>query len=309
MLLTMERQFIAWLRERLPPHPLLRLGLGDDAAVLRLADVKECVITVDMLTDQVDFRLAETNPRLIGRKALAANLSDLAAMAAKPLAAVIALALPRSGALELAMALYEGLLPLAEQYELAIAGGDTNTWDGPLAISITLLGEVTGRGPLRRDGAKSGDRILVTGSFGGSILGRHLDVEPRVREALALHARYELHAGTDVSDGLSLDLSHILEESHCGAVLHASKVPIDEDAYRLAEQQADGSTALDHALSDGEDYELILAVPPGDAERMLAERPVGVPLTDIGEFIAEPGLWIQDDQRRRPLTPRGWEHL
>jgi thiamine-monophosphate kinase len=305
----MERQFIAWLRERLPPHPLLRLGLGDDAAVLRLADVKECIITVDMLTDQVDFRLAETDPRRIGRKALAANLSDLAAMAAKPLAGVIALALPRSGALELAVALYEGLLPLAEQFGLAIAGGDTNTWDGPLAISITLLGEVTGRGPLRRDGAKPGDRILVTGTFGGSILGRHLDIEPRVREALTLHARYELHAGTDVSDGLSLDLSHILEESHCGAVLHASKAPIAEDAYRLAEQQANGSTALDHALSDGEDFELILAVPPGEAERMLAERPVDVPLTDIGEFIAEPGLWIQDDQGRRLLTPRGWEHL
>ena len=90
--------------------------------------------------------------------------------------------------MDLAIALYEGMLPLAEQYELAIAGGDTNSWDGPLAISITLLGEVTGRGPLRRGGAQPGDRIVVTGSFGGSILGRHLDFEPRVHEALLLHA-------------------------------------------------------------------------------------------------------------------------
>jgi thiamine-monophosphate kinase len=305
----MERQFISWLRERLPPHPLLRLGPGDDAAVLRMAGVDECVITVDLLTDHVDFELAEVDPRRVGRKALAANLSDLAAMAAKPLAGVIAVALPRPGGMDLAVALYEGMLPLAERYELAIAGGDTNSWDGPLAISITLLGEVTGQGPLRRGGARPGDRIIVTGSFGGSILGRHLNFEPRVREALALHARYELHAGIDVSDGLSLDLAHILEESHCGAVLQADAVPLADDARRLADKLADGSTPLDHALGDGEDFELILAVPPHEVQRMLAEQPLHVPLSDIGEFVAEPGLWLQDaGGGRRPLTPRGWEH-
>jgi len=333
----MERELISWLRERLPPHPLLRLGLGDDAAVLRLADVDECVITVDMLTDQVDFQLSKVDPRRVGRKALAANLSDLAAMAAKPLAGVVALALPRvpllrrSSAgggvrsstaceqavahggkeygLELAVALYEGMLPLAEQYDLAIAGGDTNSWDGPLAISITLLGAVTLRGPLRRDGAKPGDRILVTGSFGGSILGRHLDFEPRVREALELHTRYDLHAGIDVSDGLSLDLAHILEESRCGAVIDIDAVPIAADARRLAERLADGSTPLDHALSDGEDFELILAAPADEARRMLHEQPLAVPITDIGEFVAEPGLWqIDRSGVRRPLEPRGWQH-
>lgn len=305
----MERQFITWLRDRLPPHPLLRLGPGDDAAVLRMAGIEECVVTVDMLTDHVDFELANVNPRRVGRKALAANLSDLAAMASKPLAAVIAVALPRQGGLDLAVALYEGMLPLAEQYDLAIAGGDTNSWDGPLVISITLLGEVTARGPLRRGGAMPGDRIVVTGSFGGSILGRHLDFEPRVRESLDLHARYELHAGTDVSDGLSLDLSHILEESRCGAVLNADAVPVAADARRLTEQLADGSTALDHALGDGEDFELILAVPPDEAKRILAEQPLHVSLTDIGEFMAEPGLWLQKTGvGRRPFVPRGWEH-
>lgn len=304
----MERQLIAWLREHLPPHPLLRLGIGDDAAVLRMARLDECVVTVDMLTDHVDFQLAKVDPRRVGRKALAANLSDLAAMAAKPLAGVIALALPRQGAMELAVALYEGLLPLAQQYDLAIAGGDTNCWDGPLAISITLLGEVTGRGPLCRSGAVPGDHVLVTGSFGGSILGRHLDFEPRVGEALALHARYQLHAGTDASDGLSLDLSHIAEESHCGAVIHADAVPVAADARRLAERLANGSTPLDHALGDGEDFELILAVPPDVARRMLTQQPVGVSLSDIGQFVAEPGLWIEDAGGRRPLVPRGWEH-
>jgi thiamine-monophosphate kinase len=305
----MESELIAWLRRRLPPHPLLRLGLGDDAAILRMADVGECVITVDLLSDQVDFHLDQVDPRRIGRKALAVNLSDLAAMAAKPMAGVVALLLPRKGALELAVSLYEGLLPLAEKYGLAIAGGDTNTWDGPLAISITLLGSVTDRGALTRSGACPGDRILVTGAFGGSILGRHLDFEPRVQEAMQLNSRYDLHAGVDVSDGLARDLAHIAEESRCGAVLNINAIPIAEDAHRVAVQRADGSTPLDHALGDGEDFELVLAVPPGVAANMLAEQPLATPLTDVGEFIAEQGLWqINRENVRRPLEPKGWQH-
>ena len=305
----MESELIAYLRERLPAHPLLRLGPGDDAAVLRLAEVDECVVTVDLLTDHVDFELTEVDPPRVGRKALAINLSDLAAMASRPLAAVIALALPRQGGMKLAVGLSEGLLPLAEAYDLAIAGGDTNSWDGPLALSITLLGQVAHHGPLRRGGARPGDRIVVTGSFGGSILGRQFDFEPRVWEALLLGERYQLHAGIDVSDGLAIDLAHVLQESGCGAVLRTDAVPVADDAFRLAEKLADGSTPLDHALGDGEDFELILAVPPEEAERMLSEQPLEVPLTAVGEFTAEPGLWQTDAHGvRSRLVPRGWQH-
>lgn len=305
----MESDFIAWLRKRLPPHPLLRLGPGDDAAVLQLADNGQCVVTVDLLTDGVDFQLGQIDPRRAGRKALAVNLSDLAAMASRPLAAVIALALPRTRGMELAMALYEGLLPLAETYDVAIAGGDTNSWDGPLVVSITALGAVMPRGPLLRSGARPGDWIVATGSFGGSILGRHLDFEPRVREALLLAERYTLHAGIDTSDGLSLDLWRLAQESGCGAVLDLKAVPVAADAHRLAAQRADGSTPLEHALADGEDFELLLAVPPESAQQMLADQPLGVPLTAIGRFVAEPGLWArQPDGGQSPLTPRGWEH-
>lgn len=305
----MERQFIEWLRDRLPPHPLLRLGPGDDAAVLRMTGIDECAVTVDLLTDQVDFQLEHVAASRVGRKALAVNLSDLAAMASRPLAAVAAVALPRRGGRELAVELYEGMLPLAQRYNVAIAGGDTNTWDGPLVISITLLGQVLPPGPLRRSGARPGDRILVTGSFGGSILGRHFDFEPRVDEAILLNQRYRLHAGIDVSDGLSTDLAHLATESGCGAVLQLDAVPIAEAARELAAERNDGSTPLDHALGDGEDFELILAVPADEAERMLAEQPLGVPLTDIGEFVAEPGLWQREGLGpRRPLAPMGWEH-
>jgi thiamine-monophosphate kinase len=305
----MEQQFIAWLRERLPAHPLLRLGPGDDAAVLRMAGVDECALTVDLLTEGVDFLLAEVDPRRVGRKALAVNLSDLAAMAARPLAAVLAVALPRQGGRRLALQLYEGLLPLAEKYDLAIAGGDTNSWDGPLVITATLLGQITARGPLLRRGAAAGDRIIVTGAFGGSILGRQFDFEPRIHEALLLNDRYELHAGMDVSDGLAIDLSRLVRESAVGAIVQTDRVPIHEDARRLARQDNDGRTPGEHALGDGEDFELLLAVPPGEARRMLDQQPLEVPLTDIGQFIAQPGLWQREaDGPLQPLTPSGWEH-
>ncbi len=305
----MEAELIAWLRKRLPPHPLLRLGPGDDAAVLRMAGVEECVVTVDMLTDHVDFELARDDPRRVGRKCLAVNLSDLAAMASRPLAAVIAVVLPRQGGMELAVELIEGLLPLAERYDVAIAGGDVNSWDGPLAVSVTLLGQVTGRGPLCRGGARPGDQIVVSGEFGGSILGRHFDFEPRVVEALLLNDRYELHAGIDASDGLAIDLSHVAVESGCGAVLQTDAVPISADARRLAAETAGGPTALEHALGDGEDFELILAVPPAEARRMIAEQPLEVPLRAIGEFVAAPGLWQRTGREGpTPLEVRGWQH-
>jgi len=306
----MESELIEHLRRRIPSHPRLRLGLGDDAAVLRMGDIDECVMTVDLLTDGVDFELGKVDPRRVGRKALAVNLSDLAAMAALPLAGVVALALPRRGGLDLAIALYEGLLPLAEEYELAIAGGDTNSWDGPLAISITLMGKSAAEdGALRRDGALPGDKIIVTGRFGGSILSHQFDFDPRVREAILLNERYRLHAGIDVSDGLAIDLAHIAKESGCGAVLDLDAVPVAEDAKRLAVQLGDGRSALEHALGDGEDFELILAVPADEAARMLEDQPLDVLLTAVGEFAGEPGLWQTDSRKgKRRLEPGGWEH-
>ena len=306
----MESDFLRWLRERLPPSPLLKLGIGDDAAVLATAGRSDIVVTTDLIADGVDFDLKRDDPRRIGHKALAINLSDLAAMAARPLAAVIALNLPRHDGMHIAQELYEGLLPLAERYHVAIAGGDTNSWDGPLVVSMTVLGEVTADGPLCRRGAKPGDRIIVTGAFGGSILGRHLDVEPRVEETLLLNQRYRLHSGTDCSDGLSLDLWHLCEASGCGAVIDADRVPIAKAAVELSKQRSDGVSPLEHALTDGEDFELILAVPSDAAQKMLSDQPLdGMPLSDIGEFVSDVGLWQRDTNgNRRPLTPRGFEH-
>jgi len=305
----MEAEFLSWLRGQLPGHPRLRLGIGDDAAILELASGARCVVTSDMLNDGVDFVWDQCEGPLVGRKSLAVNLSDLAAMAAQPLAAVVSLTLPRHNALAVGRQLYQGLLPLAAEFGVAIAGGDTGSWDGPLVISIAAIGELTERGPLLRSGAQPGDAIVVTGSFGGSILGRHFRFTPRVHEALLLNDRYRLHAATDVSDGLSLDLSHITQESGCGAQLEAAAVPVADDAYRVAAAEGDRMTPLEHALGDGEDFELILAVPPQEAARLLDDQPLDVPLTRIGTFTAERGLWIEEPGgRRHTLAPRGYEH-
>ena len=157
-----------------------------------------------------------------------------------------------------------------------------------------MLGQVTARGPLLRGGARAGDRIIVTGAFGGSILGRHFDFEPRVNEALLLNERYELHAGMDVSDGLAIDLSRLVRESGVGAIVETDPCRSTKMPAGWRQPARDGRTPLEHALGDGEDFELLLAVPPDEARRMLAEQPLGVPLTDIGEFTAEPGLWQRE---------------
>ena len=303
----MERDLIRWLTAQIPSHPRLLVGVGDDAAIVRLPDESRLVATTDMLMDGVDFELSKHDPQRIGRKALAVNLSDLAAMAAEPVAALVSLALPRQGGEALAKSLYEGLLPLAAEFDCPIAGGDTNSWDGPLVISVTALGAVPPERRWRRNGARPGDAILVTGNFGGSILGKQFDFRPRIREALWLAENVEVHAAIDVSDGLSLDLWRLCEASCCGAAVRTSTIPVAKAATDLAARH--GGSPADHALGDGEDFELILAVPAEQATALVRSQPLGTPLTEIGSFIAEPQLLaVAPDLSMQPLIIRGYEH-
>jgi thiamine-monophosphate kinase len=306
-----EFAFIDWLRQRTPAIERVLLGPGDDTAVLHWPSGSNCLVTTDMLLEGSCFRLAETHPnspgagaaRQIGRKAMAVNLSDIAAMAGVPVAAVVSVGLPRKGGRALAEELYLGLRETADAFDTAIIGGDTNSWDGPLVINVTLLGEATPRGAVRRKGARPGDRLLVTGPLGGSLLGKHLDFTPRVREALALHAAVDLHAMIDISDGLAADVAHLCAESGCGAVLHADAIPIADAARAMADE----CTPLEHALGDGEDFELVFAVAPAAAEMLLRMPPVPG-LTIIGECIAETGLWLEENGCRRPLPALGYVH-
>jgi thiamine-monophosphate kinase len=300
-----EFAYIDWLRQRTPSDPRVLIGPGDDAAVLQLRPDANCLVTTDMLMEGTCFHLAEAGPRAVGRKALAVNLSDIAAMAGRPVAAVVSVALPRQGGRHLAEELYLGLRELADEFHTAIVGGDTNSWDGPLVISVTVLGEVTGRGPVLRSGARPGDWLLVTGPLGGSIRGKHLAFTPRVREALELHGLADLHAMIDISDGLAADINHICVESHCGAVFYADQIPISSDAQAMK----DDKSPLEHALADGEDFELVFAVGEEDGQRLVNSQPVsGIHLARIGECIEGNGLLLDRAGKSQPLDPGGYEH-
>ena len=306
----MEAEWIRCLRNR-PDSQLI----GDDAAILP-SIASQRLVAVDMLMDGIHFLLDKTPPELIGRKALAVNLSDMAAMAGVPSEVLIALALPKNGIaktgrLELAERLLAGMTPLLEKFELQIVGGDTNTWDGKLVLSITILGHSTARGTLCRNGGKPGDRLFVTGELGGSILGKHLTFEPRVQEALRLHENGGIHAAMDISDGLALDLHRLTTESHLGATLFSQQIPIANEAFVLA--QKSGKTALEHALSDGEDFELLLAFDPNDAVYLREKQPLqasfGVTLYEVGILDTQPGLRLQwPNGRIETLAPQGFLH-
>jgi thiamine-monophosphate kinase len=299
-----EFAYIDWLRRRTPADARIVVGPGDDAAVVNWGSGPRLIATTDMLLEGSCFRLPEAGPRRVGRKAMAVNLSDIAAMAGRPVAALVSAALPRQAGRELAEELYHGMREVADAFGTAIVGGDTNSWDEGLVLSVTLLGEATERGPVTRSGARPGDWLLVTGPLGGSILGKHLDFTPRVKEALAVHAQADLHAMIDVSDGLAADVAKICQESKCGAVLNAEAIPIAEAAQRVG----DGRSPLEHALSDGEDFELVFALPAADAQRLLGDQPIpGITLYHIGECVTD-GLWLAQSGTRRALEPKGYVH-
>lgn len=338
----MEHEVISHIRGQIKTDDRLAVGIGDDAAVLRTKGF-DTVVTVDMLTEGVDFLTGQVDPFLIGRKALAVNLSDLAAMGAVPHSAVVAVVLPYGCDELFIKEILRGITTLARQYHLTIAGGDTNAWEGKLVLSITAIGEQRGASALLRSSVCPGDRILVTGRFGGSILGRQFLFEPRIAQAIFLSQQYGVRAAMDVSDGLLLDLTRMATESRVGFLLEDAAVPIHPDAFTLAgliqeaaevkksnpalfeearsvcsqihfpiipdklksqrekiaaallitpnlvtmKESMTWKTPLEHALGDGEDFELILAASPSIAAQIIADQPFakeGIPITDLGQF-------------------------
>ncbi|MDB5390907.1 MAG: thiL [Planctomycetaceae bacterium] len=300
-----EFELIDWIRQRIPAHKQVPLGIGDDAALLKFRRNGEALVTVDMLMEGTHFTLNTATPFQIGWKSLGVNLSDIAAMGGRAVAAVVAIALPRHNAWDLAQGIQSGIDTLAKRFDVCIAGGDTNTWNGPLVISITAFGEPLGKGPVRRGGAQAGDWILVTGELGGSLSSRHLDFVPRLEEARLLQESSDLHSMIDISDGLAADLHHILEESRVGARVFVDRIPISE----AARHRPDRLSALEHALGDGEDFELLMTLGAADAAKLLANPPFQTRLSHIGEITAHPGCQrIEADGSASPLGPLGWRH-
>jgi thiamine-monophosphate kinase len=280
----------------------LKCGIGDDAAVLKWTPKKDLLVTTDMILEDRHFKLKEASAYQIGWKAMAVNLSDIAAMGGLPTNAVVSLGVPPRTPSAFLRQIYRGLLAVAGRFGVRIVGGDTNAF-GPWAICVTLLGQVERGKALLRSGAKIGDWIFVSGSLGGSYRsGKHLCFMPRIREARYLARRFSVHAMMDLSDGLASDIRRIAEESRVGAVMEERLIP-----------RSSRAVSLQSALSDGEDFELLFTLSPSDGKKLVRERRHKglASFTKIGEVTPEKsGIRIRRlNGKTEKLRSKGYDHF
>jgi thiamine-monophosphate kinase len=335
-----ERALVRHLRARIPAAAGVVVGIGDDAAAVELGPF--ALVTADSLVEGVHFLRESAPPRLLGRKALTVNLSDVAAMGGLARFATVSLCLPADLEVGWVDSLYDGLLERAAEAGVALVGGNVTRSPGGIVLDVTLLGDA-GR-LLLRSGARSGDSIVVTGALGAAAEGvrllaegarldgegelaatgiwtessmaavvgclrAQLDPRPPLALARSIGDRGLAHAGMDLSDGLSSDLPEICAQSGLGAVVDLGALPIDPRAAAL--ERARGGDALSLALHGGEDYQLLLAVEPDDVGELgeLA-RVWGVECRAIGEFVdGEPEVRVRDGAGERPLEPGGHDHF
>lgn len=319
-----EFELIERYFRRPPRNADVRIGIGDDGAVIAPAAGMEYVVSVDMLVEGRHFA-ADADPRRLGHKTLAVNLSDLAAMGALPRFVLLAGALPAPDP-EWLGAFMRGFDALAAQYDVELIGGDTTR--GPRTLCVTAIGEVPAGAALTRAGANPGDTLFVSGKLGDaalalavaakrthvddatlSVVQRKLDApEPRI--ALGVALRGIASAALDLSDGLTGDLGHILAASRVGATIDLAAVPCS-DVLREKQRGAERALALACLLAGGDDYELCFTARPAMRERVDAlAQALGVSLTAIGAITAEPGLVIRDEHgERMPSLPRAFDHF
>jgi thiamine-monophosphate kinase len=323
-------------RKTSPPghHPSsLLFGIGDDAAVIEQRGRLNTVVTSDLLVEEIDFRLRSTTARLLGHKALAVSLSDVAAMGARPRFALLSVGVPReiwrSSFLD---ELYEGFFALADCYGVALIGGDVSRTPDKVVLDSIVMGETAHGHAVFRSGARPGDHIFVTGSLGGAGLGLRLleheshampprDARRSMERAILRHRRPEPRVGwgallgeerlatamIDISDGLSSDLSHLCRESRVGARIDAARIPADPALVHLGDRL--GLNPLELALDGGEDFELLFTVRPRDLAR-LPLRVGGVEATYIGDITGErEGLTLRTGRRIHRLRPSGFLHF
>lgn len=317
-----EAELIASIRDRLPPKPdWMLVGIGDDAAVVEPERNRLEVLSVDALVDGVHFNRAFTPPDAIGHRALAVNLSDLAAMGATPRLALLSFALPPGLPLADFHGIIGGLLALAARCRVTIAGGNLTRTTGPLTLDVTVTGAVKRRAVLTRGGARPGDDLYLTGSIGGAAAGlqmleagvtgpcveRYLYPEPRIKMGALLGRNRAATACMDLSDGLGDAVRQIAEASGVGAAIDADALPLDATSRQWFGDR--GLDAVAEAISGGDDYELLVACNPRTRSRLAAaRRHGGVPLTRIGACTAGPALVLQQQGSARPM-PRGYHHF
>ena len=275
-------------------HPRGVIGIGDDTAVLPFGKDKFQLFTTDMILEGVHFT-RESPPAKIGHKAMASNISDIAAMGGIPTFAVVSLGTAAQTSVHFIKDIYKGMHNVCRKFGVAIVGGDT-VKSNKLIINVALLGEVSKSHLVTRGGAKQGDWIFVSGLLGGSLKsGRHLTFIPRVQESQYLVKNFKPSAMIDISDGLAADLGHILEESNVGAILYEHKIPCHHDA------------ALNNALYDGEDFELLFTVSPVRGKKLITDKRFHF----IGEIMdRKNGLQMVNKQwKKKKLPLKGFKHF
>jgi thiamine-monophosphate kinase len=307
-----EFELIAKLTRALPTNESVVTGAGDDCAVLDLGVPDKLILfKTDAVVEGFHFT-RETPPEKIGRKALARCLSDIAAMAGTPTAALVTIALPQNFDPEFIAQIYDGMNGMAREHGVAIVGGETTTNPERILISISLFGTVLRGKQILRSGAKVGGAIFVTGELGGSLTEKHLDFEPRLAEARWLAEHFTVHAMIDLSDGLAGDLRHILKASGVGAALLKSAVPVSRDAKLAARKSSSAKPAFAAALTDGEDFELLFTVAGKDAVKLLDGWEKQFPklkLSCIGKIVAGDGILIRDKNGSHKLNAHGYVHF
>lgn len=300
-----EREVIRRLARLVPGRPDVRVGIGDDVAVVEHAGAHDLLLTSDAVIEKVHF-LPDAEPGRVGHKAVGRVLSDFAAMGGEPLWALVDLVAPPDTQVEWAEAVYCGAARLASRFNLAIIGGDT-TGGSVRELHVFGVGRVPAGTAVLRSGARPGDVLYVTGFLGGSLAGRHLSFEPRVADGAWLREGRWATAMMDISDGLLVDLARLLERSGAGAELQAEQVPVSPEA-RAAK---DGRSPLDHALGDGEDYELLFTVPADKATAFVSAWAArfDLPCTAIGAIARENLVLL--DQAGKPIVAgqAGYEHF
>jgi thiamine-monophosphate kinase len=326
-----ETELIAHITGQLPPKPeWLVVGIGDDAAVVEPVRNRLEVFSVDALIDGVHFDRAFTPPAAIGHRALAVNLSDLAAMGASPRLALLSMALPVTLSVADFDEIARGIVALAVRDRVAVVGGNLTRTPGPLAIDITVVGSVKRRQALTRGGARPGDELYVTGSIGAAAAGlqmakagdqlstadetveqnclrRYFYPDARVRMGALLGRNRAASACMDLSDGLADAVQQMAQASGVGALIDAAALPIHTGARAWFEQR--GLDPVEHAVTGGDDYELLIAVRPRTRNRLAAAARHGdAPLTRIGSCTTDRAVLLRQDGTDRPL-PRGYSHF
>lgn len=328
-----ELALVRWTRNTFPPQsPLIFLGIGDDAAAYHPPKKNISLLTTDLCIEGIHFNRQYASMEQIGYKALASNLSDIAAMGGKPVLFLVSVALPADISFAAFKKLYQGMKSLCRRTGVQLIGGDTSESPNGLFISITVIGEVSPKSLVSRSGAEPGDRIFVTGTIGDAgagldilrrrkgkdartslshetyLIKRHLLPVPRIQEGHFLSSNRFPHAMIDLSDGLSTDLGHLCKESGVGAEVIVEGLPVSPQLTSYC--ASIGQSVFPFVFGGGEDYELLFTVSPKKIARLkrlsLKKK---IKFTEVGQIISKKGLWERTKRGLRPIPKIGFEHF